>query len=474
MRAAVGVEQHRQRLPAVVHRASRGQDERRAQGAFAHRQPHRAGFQAGVHRVRHDVGDVVAVAQHRHLRAAVGQAPRREHGHLRRARPDVHAIHSGQTFHPAAVGAVDVDLGGVVLGGGEQHLVAHMEHGAHLQPRRGHRLAVHEHAVGVVAHAHVHELAVGGPRGNARDDLDPPLVGLAVQQPRRAVAGIDRVDVDAPLVTGRHRDERVASGGPVHGHQVLPVPSFHVHPAAVEAEERQRHRRVGGARGGVGHGGGGGVRVSGVGDGPHRNLGPVGALHQQASPVGGPPVAARPVQLLGGDELGEPPRDVGSLVGHEGSVLPRGELDHTQPTFADVGDVGSGWVRPRVHHGGVHQQPDLTAVEVGRVELAGQREGHQAERLVGGVADHSPGGLPRALAAGTLLGGQVLLARHQRGGVHHRGLLAGTQVEAEQAVAPVGRRPRPQEQQSGTVTGEAEVLRRPQREALGPGLSTQE
>ena len=186
---------------------------------------------------------------------------------------------------------------GVVLRGGEQQLLPHMEHRAHLQSHRGHRFPVHEYAVGVVADAHVHQSAFRGPRGNAGDDLHRALVLLVAQQAGRSAPRVERVDLQTSLVP---RLPRSAAVPPPTSARPRDTPNRRAArpPCCRRARGRQRHRRVACARGGIGDGGGGRIRVGWIGDGPRGHPGVVGALHQQGLPVGRPPVAACPVQLL--------------------------------------------------------------------------------------------------------------------------------------------------------------------------------
>ena len=180
--------------------------------------------------------------------------------------------------------------------------------------------------------------------------LHPDGVLVGPDLPGRAGVGVGHQHGGPALVARQHLQRQRAAGLPAHVDEVgqrLAVPGDRRR-RPVEVDHRQRDVRVGGARGRVARRDGGDVRVDRRGDPPRRNRGDVDARGDQALPVRGPPVAARAVHLLGGDELGEAPRHVGVVVVQQS---PRGagrsRVD-PEPTVAHERDPGAGRVGSRI------------------------------------------------------------------------------------------------------------------------------
>ena len=375
----------------------------------------------------------------------------------------MHTILCGQTADTAVFRAVDVDLRRIGVGRAEQHLLAHVQHRPQLQAGRGHRDAADQQAVAAFGHALGDQAAVGSPRGRAGDDVDPVLVGGGVDHLGRAVGDVDGQDVHPLLVPRLHGEQRRAACRPVHGGQVLPVTACDVHPRAVQAEQRKGHLGVGRACRGIGDDVRRVLRVGRVADGPARH----GAVR-------GPPVAAGPVHLLGGDELGEAPGDVLSVLLDQRAILAGGQLDHTQPPIGDVRDVRAGGIGPRVDDRLLDQHPHRAGGQVEDVQLAGEGECRDRERVVDAIGHDTAAGLAGALTPCALLGGQLLLAGQEFGGVDELRLAAAREVGRPEAVPRVGAGLRTQEQHARAVRRNAELLGRPESEALSAGLLAEE
>ena len=115
--------------------------------------------------------------------------------------------------------------------------------------------------------------------------------------------------------------------------------------------------------------------------------------------------------------------------------------------------------------------------QLGHVELAGQGEGGHRHRPVGGVPDHAAGLLPAALAAGPLLGGQVLaaaVAARQLARVGDQPLDAARQLQRPQAVHRVGAAAAAQEHDPVAVGGDGDPARGAEGEPPGAGLPARE
>ena len=152
--------------------------------------------------------------------------------------------------------------------------------------------------------------------GHAGDDLHPVRIGVLVQHAGLAAAGVNAQHPHGPLVPALHHHERIVAALPAGGDQVregVPV-DVDRHAGAVQPDQVQGHVGVRGAGRGIGHHGGLALRVRGIGDVPpvHRRL--IHPGHQQGRAVRGPPVAAHPAHLLGGDEVRQP-------EGHAGRAL---------------------------------------------------------------------------------------------------------------------------------------------------------
>ena len=118
------------------------------------------------------------------------------------------------------------------------------------------------------------------------------------------------------------------------------------------------------------------VGVRGIGDVPALHRGVVDARDDQCVARGRPPVAAHPLHLLGGDEVGEPVAHLGAVRCGEGARRSRLQVVHVQRAAADVGDVPTVRVRPRVDHAAGRVDPPRRGLarEVDDVQPPGVRE----------------------------------------------------------------------------------------------------
>ena len=167
-----------------------------------------------------------------------------------------------------------------------------------------------QQAAGVLLVAGPHDPAVLGPGGDARDDLQPPRIGVLAQHGGLPAAHLDGEQPHRALVPALHHDQRVVLALPARRHQVRKRGAVGVdrHAGPVQPDQQEGHLGVRGAGGGIGHLGGRPFRVGGVGDVPpvYRRL--VHPRDEQRRTVRGPPVAALAVHLLCRDELRQPER----------------------------------------------------------------------------------------------------------------------------------------------------------------------
>ena len=116
-------------------------------------------------------------------------------------------------------------------------------------------------------------------------------------------------------------------------------------------EDVERDDRVVRAGRRIADGLGRGRRVRRVRDVPHADGAVVDAGGQQRRAVRSPPEAAVPVHLLGGDELGDAPHDVGIVVACEQAVAAAVGRGDAQVAAGDVRDGCAGGVEPRLAGG---------------------------------------------------------------------------------------------------------------------------
>ncbi len=476
VRSAVRVEQHREAVPAgdVVAR----QQHRRRQAPLPRREqvhPRLEVRRLGERpqrrrgpRPRHP-GDrpVVVEGGLRDDEHPAGQ-PSRRHAPLR-----AHRAHPGlagpdvQHRRRRRTGA----------GRGEQDGVAvDVGHPADLQFGARHRLAVDDEAARVVGVRAPDQPAVVEVCGHTRDQVDPGVVDLGAHLARRPRRRVDLPQRDPLLVPRRRRDQECVPV-PADLGEVLVVAEVDVGARAVEAEQVQRHRRVGRPGGRVGDDAGLAVGVGGIGDVPAEHGGVVDAGRRERGTVGSPPEPAVAVHLLRGDEVGEPPGDVLGVGRRERRRLPRPERVHVQRPTAHEGDAGSRRVRARVDDGALHRQGGRGRArgEPDGERPPGEHEGGGGDVAVGRVLHDAAGLLADPLPAGLLLGREVLLARDVEGErVDEQVLLAGRDVEHPQAGHRVVPATAAQEDDPGTVGSDRHAPRGAEGEAPRRGLATGE
>ena len=462
--------QHRQPGAGLV--AGR-QQQRGGQAAVARAAQRDPRDQAGRLRVRRDRGDrpgaldrrhravdgeVLAGDQQRAARAACRSA-RRPRACGPRGRPGPHV-------HRPTDSGVSLARSSTVSPSTSSTL-------AHLQGRRRDRDAVDDQPPGALGVGHRDRRARGGVRGHAGDDVDPDRVGALVVEGGGAGGRVDAQRAQRRLVAGLDDDEQ-AVVVPDDVGEVLLGPADRG-PPPVQGDDLGADQRVRRARRRVGDDRRVPVGVRGIGDVPALHRGVVDARDDQCVARGRPPVAAHPLHLLGGDEVGEPVAHLGAVRCGEGARRSRLQVVDVQRAAADVGDVPTVRVRPRVDHAAGRVDPPRRrlAREVDDVQLPGVRERHRARRPVGGVADDAARLFAAALPSSALLGREVLVARAvQRGGVGDQAFRAGGEVERPQAGHGVGAAAAAEEDHAVAVRGDREAARRPEREAAGAGLAT--
>jgi hypothetical protein len=138
------------------------------------------------------------------------------------------------------------------------------------------------------------------------------------------------------------------------------------------------------------------------------------------------------VHLLGGDEVGTAPGDVGlgPFTRRRAGEVPAAavELGDAQGGAAHGGDAGGHGVGAGVEHRPFHGQlAGLAADQPGHEQAAGEGECADDAGLVGGVGGDATGALAHALAAGALLGRQAVVVERaeQLVRVGHQAFLAG-------------------------------------------------
>ena len=395
------------------------------------------------------------------------------------AGPVGEALGGGPGDDPPQVGL------GRLLGPGDQDSTAGRGHdGVHLEPGRGHRVAVDGQAAGVRGRV------VGGqdqaavqPGRHPGDDLDPGRVVLGGQLGGGPGVGVGGQDPGGGLVAGLDEQGQGAAGVPGDRDQVrvgLAVPGD-LDLAAVQVDDVEADVGVVGAGGRVGEGDGLDRRVGRVGQVEPPDPADVGPGHGQALPVRGPPEPTGAAHLLGGQELGQAPGDLRVVLADESpgvlvdrrataSLLepPGPEVGDVEGAAGDPGHLAAGRVDPWVEHALAGRQlPDLAVgvVEGGHEQAAGQGEAGHGQVQVGGEGDDAAGPLPGPLAAGPLLGRQVLGAVAEQGGrVGDEPLGPRGQVEDPQPVDRVVAGGRAQEGHPGAVGPDLEPAWPPERE----------
>ena len=161
------------------------------------------------------------------------------------------------------------------------------------------------------------------------------------------------------------------------------------------------------------------------------------------------------MHLLGGDELGRAPADLGVVRADDEPVAGAVALDHAHAAARDVRDPRPGGVEPRVERRAVHRElSGGTGAQIGEEEASPQHEHRGRERAIGVVGDDAARGLARPLATRLLCGG-LLRGGHLRGlgvrrGEHgvrvgHASHVARADVEHPERVDRVVARGRAQE-----------------------------
>ena len=369
----------------------------------------------------------------------------------------------------------DVDRGGVVDRVGGEHHAGTVDggHRPHLQVWRGHRLAVDEESACAVTVGARDERAVGLLSGHAGDDLDPDVVAILEQRCRRAGRGVDAEHVERGLIPRLHRGEQ-AGFAPLHVGEVgerLAVP-LDVDDGAVEADHVQRDVGVRRSRRRVGELAGRLAGIGGISEVPALHGRRVDTTDRQRGAVGAPPVAAEAVHLLGGDEVGAAPRDRLRLVvvaAGEDSPAPVELGDAEQPT-AHVGDALGERVGPGIEHrAGDGELACRAGDEPADEQPPADGEGGDGDVAVGGEGGDATGRLPRPLAAGALLGREVVVAPgEEQVGIGDQALLTGRGVDHPQAVDRVGAATAAQEDDPLAVGRHDDVAWLAECEALGP------
>ena len=250
---------------------------------------------------------------------------------------------------PAGVQAPHVQLRRL-LGAREDDDVAGRRDRVDLQADRGRGLAVDQQPSRVVPVARGEQTPAGQPRWRAGRDVRPDVVVVLPHDLGTAGVGVDRQHLHVALVAGLHEHERGAFLGPRDRHDVLErfaVP-HDVDPRSVQPQDVQGHERIRRARLGVAHRPRRRRRVDRRGDVPDLERPVVHPRGEQPVPVGRPPIPAATLHLLGRDELGDAPMDVGVFVVGEPSIGPGRQVDRVQRAAGDIGHLPPRGVGPSV------------------------------------------------------------------------------------------------------------------------------
>ena len=154
-------------------------------------------------------------------------------------------------------------------------------------------------------------------------------------------------------------------------------------------------------------------RVGRIADVPALDRRDVDAAGGDRVAVRAPPVAAEAAHLLGGDEVGAAPRDVGIVGASPASTqLAAVELADAQRAPADVGDAARRRVGPRIEHRPVdiEQLAGRAGEQSGR-RTAGRRAAKATAAVLASVANAV---MPPARLAGPLAPGPLLAAAGRR------------------------------------------------------------
>ena len=201
-----------------------------------------------------------------------------------------------------------------------------------------------------------------------------------------------------------------------------------------------------------------------IGQMPAVDVRDVDAARRDAIAVGRPPVAAHAAHLLGGDELGRPPRHV--RVGVLDDPRRAVEVGDAERPTRHVGDTLTRRIGSRIEHRSLGG--DLTrgaGEQVDREEPPRERERREPRLSIGRVRDDAAGLLTSALAAGALLRGEVGVGGVEEiDGIDDVDLFAAVDVEHPQAVHRIVAGSRSHEHDPVAVRRHHEVPRLAERE----------
>jgi hypothetical protein len=258
---------------------------------------------------------------------------------------------------------------------------------AHLHVGRGDHVAADDQPSAAVAVGAHHERVGSDHRAGARNELDPRVVVILEDDRGGAGVGFGVQHLQVALVARLHH-QRQAVGGPVApwrgtGSARGPTPPRSARPPSSGHTWRVTSGFVVPAAGyriaAGGCQGSAGLAMC------HTGTRHVDAARGDRRPVRTPPVAALPVHLLGGDEVGAAPRDRVRITRLGDDRARRAvELGHAQLAAAHVRDATAERVGPRIEHRARHR--DLACApghEPGAEQAAGERERSDRHGLVG-------------------------------------------------------------------------------------------
>ena len=217
-----------------------------------------------------------------------------------------------------------------------------------------------------------------------------------------------------------------------------------------------------------------GLGIDRPGDVPDADGSVVDARGDDPFTVRRPPVASAAIHLLGGDEVGQTPRDVGIVVVREQAILAAPDIQQPQRTVRDVGHAPPGRIRPRVERRagrGLHL-PSAAADQVGQEQPIPHRDGGRRERAIRRVRGHPRERFPQPFAAVALFVGDLLVALHLR--TEDQPLLRAVDVEDPEVPGRIVARARPEERHPRPVACHRDRPRAAERVVPGAGLLPRE
>ena len=183
---------------------------------------------------------------------------------------------------------------------------------------------------------------IAQPSRRAGVDVEPRGIALLEERRSRAGHGIDRQKPSDLLQAVKDVEEGRASLGPrdLGGvREALAIPLDPAREPSRRRDEAESHRGIGVSGARIGDALGRSLGVQGIWNRKHFHARRIGFLVKETRPVGRPPKAARSVQLLRRDKLGESVRELRPTAMRDSTLLAGRERHRVEVPISYVGDT---------------------------------------------------------------------------------------------------------------------------------------